>query len=145
MTNEFVKNFVSKLIKNPSFDFGMRVYSPHREERKEKTNLCYCPLSNRFNRWKKLYDIVDIDNRNIFCNCDRYTSPHGLMQHLKEKKRHCIYHDIVYNYLYSLYNTWWSLDIGNDDEYSQHYCLIENQNSWDARNWSHRQCHTLRT
>ena len=58
VSNEFVKNFVSKLIKNPSFDFGMRVYSPHREERKEKTNLCYCPLSNRFNRWKNCMTLL---------------------------------------------------------------------------------------
>ena len=111
MTKEFIRNFESKLIQNSSFDFGMRIYSPIKEERNEQTNLCYCPLSNRFNRWKKLYKIVDADDRNIFCNCKWYTKPHGLMQHLKEKKTNCLYHDIVCNYFHSLYNKWWSLDM----------------------------------
>ena len=56
------------------------------------------------------------------------------MRRQYQMKRNCVYHEIVYNYLFSLYNNWWSLKVKNKNENSKHYCLVTNPTSWDFQN-----------
>ena len=100
-----ILRFARKLHRHVLFDFGFRIFTEY--DYNSTTNVCICPLS-RFNKtWTTMYQLHDEHKQSFHCQCSKMMKPSELMNHLRQRKGNCIYHEIVYEYLFNLYSNWW--------------------------------------
>ena len=99
----------------------MRIYTTNNLRKESK--LCYCPCSTRFKRWSKLYGLCDVNGGSFNCDCKWYMTPNSLIDHLRMKMDKCIFHQIVYHYLESLYRPWWRFELPSMNAFASHYCF----------------------
>ena len=89
-------NFGLALRKNVLFDVGFHIETHHKYDRKYN----WCPLSNRYSKWKTTFGLLKIEQ----CDCiHKSFTPEGLMTHLRNKMKDCFYHRFVHTYLTNLY------------------------------------------